>query len=302
MPSVLIVDDSPIDRVLLEGVLRKDPRMRIRLAKSGVEALTAVSESAPDVVVTDLQMPELDGLQLVTALAIHYPRIPVILITAYGSETLAVQALEQGAASYVPKSQVAAKLRDAVEHVLTLAHADRGYEQLGAGMELAEFRFSLENDFQATDHVVELVRQLVTSMGICDAGTQVRVGMALEEAVRAAMLRGNLELTQGEILEHTGRDDASVAWLAQRRQQPQFRGRRLRLHVKLELHTAVITVSHEGSPLTLGSAAVPTLSAALEAPDDRSIILMRAFMDEVSFSADGRGITLLKRRPTNNSD
>ena len=48
-------------------------------------------------------MPEINGLQLVAAMREKYPRIPVILMTSQGSEEIAVQALQQGAASYVPK-------------------------------------------------------------------------------------------------------------------------------------------------------------------------------------------------------
>ena len=74
MPNVLIVDDSPIDRVLIEGVLKKDPRIKTRLAQSGSDALAILGQWQPDIVVTDLQMPEMDGLQLVTAIRIHYPQ------------------------------------------------------------------------------------------------------------------------------------------------------------------------------------------------------------------------------------
>src|SRR5262249_38268582 len=130
MANVLIVDDSPIDRVLIEGLLRKDPRMKTTQAASAADALNAIGAEQPDVIVTDLQMPGMDGLELVTAVRIHYPRVPVVLITAHGSETLAMQALEQGAASYVPKAQLAHNLLAAVEQVLELARDNRGYEAL----------------------------------------------------------------------------------------------------------------------------------------------------------------------------
>src|SRR5262245_35314855 len=140
MPDVLIVDDSPIDRVLIEGVLKKDPRVKTRQANSGSDALATLGQWQPDVVVTDLQMPEMDGLQLVTAMRIHYPSVPVVLITAHGSEELAVRALEQGAASYVPKSQMAHNLLGVVEQVVELARDDRGYEALTQAVDYAHFR------------------------------------------------------------------------------------------------------------------------------------------------------------------
>src|SRR5262245_16407865 len=207
MADVLVVDDSPIDRMLIDGLLKKDHRMKITQAASGADALAALDENEPDLIVTDLQMPEMDGLELVTAVRIHFPHVPVVLITAHGSEELAVQALEQGAASYVPKSQLARNLLPAVDHVLDLAREKRGYEVLTQAMDYAELHFRTESDLAAIDRLVELVQQLAASIGVCNCGAQVRLGMALEEALRLAILRGNLELSPESLLALTGHTD-----------------------------------------------------------------------------------------------
>jgi CheY-like chemotaxis protein len=295
MPDVLIVDDSPIDRVLIEGVLRKDPRVKTRQAQSGTDALATLGQWQPDVVVTDLQMPEMDGLALVTAIRIHYPSVPVILITAHGSEELAVRALEQGAASYVPKSQLAHNLLGVVDQVVELARDDRGYETLSQAMEYAEFRFRAPNDFSTTDRLVELVQQLVASIGVCDTGGQVRLGMALEEAFRMAILRGNLELTPELLLVLGNHHEKSQQKLDARRAEAPYSGRRLAVHVKVTPEEARFVISHEGPPLALADRR-EDVAPALENPSDRSLILMRAFMDEVQFSPDGKSITLVKRK------
>jgi len=295
MPSVLIVDDSPIDRVLVEGVLKKDPRVKTRSAHSGSDALAILGQWQPDVVVTDLQMPEMDGLQLVTAIRIHYPTVPVVLITAHGSEELAVRALEQGAASYVPKSQLAHNLLGVVDQVVELARDDRGYEALTQAMEYAEFRFKAESDFATTDRLVELVQQLVASIGVCDTGGQVRLGMALEEAFRTAILRGNLELTPELLLAVSGHHEQSQRQLDARRNEAPYAGRRLAVHVKVTSDEARFVITHEGSPLAIAERR-EEVAPTLEDPSDRSLILMRAFMDEVAFSPDGKSITLVKRK------
>src|SRR5262245_37267955 len=200
MPNVLVVDDSPIDRVLVAGVLKKDRRMNVRQANNGAEALALLGDEQPDLIVTDLQMPEMDGLTLVTAVRIHYPRVPVVLITAHGSEELAVRALEQGAASYVPKTQLAGSLLPAVGQVLDMARENRSYATLSQAMEYAEFRFRAENDFATTDRLVQLVQQIAASLGVCDTGSEVRLGIALEEAFRLVILRGNLEIAPDMLL------------------------------------------------------------------------------------------------------
>ena len=296
MPSVLVVDDSPIDRVLIEGVLKKDPRMRTRTAVNGADALTSIAAAQPDVVVTDLQMPEMDGLALVTALRLHYPQIPVVLITAHGSEELAVRALEHGAASYVPKSQMANSLLGAVDQVLELARNNRSYTALADGMEYAEFRFRADNDWLVTDRLVELVQQLVASIGVCDVGGQIRLGMALEEAFRLTVLRGNLELTPELLLAVSGHHDQTDHWLEERRRTPPYAGRKIRVHVKISPTEARFRVAHEGPPLRIDEPADAAVPPEMENPTSRSLILMRAFMDEVLFDPEGTAVTLVKRQ------
>ena len=116
MTTVLVVDDSEVDRRLIGGLLEELPGCTIVYAKDGVEALEQVRDTAPDVIVTDLRMPKLDGLELVKTIRKHHPATPIVLITAHGSEILAVEALKQGAAGYVPKIHVGdtVRVRDAV--------------------------------------------------------------------------------------------------------------------------------------------------------------------------------------------
>jgi len=88
-----------VERVLVKGLLCKNPEYQVQLATNGLEAIAAYT---PDLVVTDLVMPEMDGLELVRTMRRRYPRVPVILMTAFGDESTAVGALEAGAASYIP--------------------------------------------------------------------------------------------------------------------------------------------------------------------------------------------------------
>src|SRR6202171_2127780 len=129
MPSVLVVDDSPIDRRLAMALLEKHDDLTVDCATHGVEALARVADGLTDIVVTDLQMPGMDGLELVRTLRCRHPLMPVVLMTAHGNEEIAVQALEQGAASYVSKTRLAENLADTVQHVLAMAQANRRHER-----------------------------------------------------------------------------------------------------------------------------------------------------------------------------
>ena len=75
---------------------------RWRPPRTVLAALVRMKQGLPDVVVTDLQMPEMDGLALIKMIRAHYPRVPVILMTAHGSEELAVEALEEARRATCP--------------------------------------------------------------------------------------------------------------------------------------------------------------------------------------------------------
>jgi two-component system response regulator AtoC len=98
--TVLLVDDEPGVLFTL-GELLVDRGHRAVSARSGEEALTKLDEA--DAVVTDLSMPKMSGLELLAQIAQRDPALPVILLTAHGSEKVAVAAMKQGAYDYVAK-------------------------------------------------------------------------------------------------------------------------------------------------------------------------------------------------------
>jgi CheY-like chemotaxis protein len=97
-PVVLLVEDSPTQRRLVHGVLQEAGNWDIVSAADGIEALELIADSPPSVVLTDLYMPRMDGLQLVEQVRARHPQVPVVLMTGLGSEDIAVKALRAGAA------------------------------------------------------------------------------------------------------------------------------------------------------------------------------------------------------------
>lgn len=201
MATILVVDDSAVDRALARELLGKEPHWKIEHAENCQEALMRMKESPPDVVVTDLQMPGMDGLEFVTVWCDFHSGVPVILMTAHGSESLALEALQRGAASYVPKSQLVDTLLVTVKQVLALARADRSHRRLIECLTTAECAFSLENDLALVHALVDLVQGIVGGTGLCDLAGRLRVGMALEQALHNALYWGNLEITLDDIEE-----------------------------------------------------------------------------------------------------
>ena len=154
MKTILIVDDSDVERRLAAALLMRNEELRsarIQFAENGKEALAILDDSQdkgrlPTLVLTDLVMPEMDGLELVKVIRQRYSQVPVVLMTAYGNEAIANDALRFGAASYVPKAQQSERLLSTVEQVLARCEADRGRHSLMACMQGIECSFLLDSD------------------------------------------------------------------------------------------------------------------------------------------------------------
>ena len=113
--NVLIVDD---DRILRRLVQKKFAALKDEfstlVAGDGVEAVEVMKEEAVSLVVTDLQMPEMDGFALLAHLSKNYPDIPVIVLTAFGTPKSKKKVLERGAAGFMEKPFVVEDLADKV--------------------------------------------------------------------------------------------------------------------------------------------------------------------------------------------
>ena len=100
--TVLVVDDDEEMRALIHDVLQ-DYGHRVRVASNGREALKQLSEENYAVVLTDLRMKEMQGIELLSEIKRTFPDINVILMTAFGSVDTAIEAMKQGACDYLIK-------------------------------------------------------------------------------------------------------------------------------------------------------------------------------------------------------
>jgi two-component system, LytTR family, response regulator len=111
--SVLLVDDEPLAQRRLMRLMRREPDLQVvGVASNGREALAAIRAHAPEIVILDVQMPEMDGFELVRSLDPEH--LPVIIfVTAY--ESYALQAFEVRALDYLLKPFKAARLHEALK-------------------------------------------------------------------------------------------------------------------------------------------------------------------------------------------
>jgi DNA-binding NarL/FixJ family response regulator len=115
---ILVVDDHPVVRHGLKTLLGGRPEWQIiDEAEDGVEAVDKANRLKPDVVVLDVSMPRMDGLEACRRIRKSVPEIEVLIVTQHDSPQMLREALSAGARGYVVKSNVARDLPAAVEAV-----------------------------------------------------------------------------------------------------------------------------------------------------------------------------------------
>ena len=299
MTRVLVVDDSPMDRRLAGRILEKAGDIEVFYAADGQQGLEQVEAHVPDLVLTDMQMPVMDGLRLVETLKKQYPLIPVVLMTAAGSEEIAVRALQLGAASYVPKKHLAEDLAEIVDRVLVMSVAQRKQARVLNRMKRWDTEFEIENDRDMVLSLSSHLQQNFTAMRICAESDGLRVGVALEEALLNAFYHGNLEVSS-QLREE---DYQKYVDLATRRcREVPYKHRRISVMASLSRSEAMFVIRDDGPGFDPSTLADPTDPDYLERPHGRGLMLMRTFMDEVTFNAAGNEVRMVKRATKDDSD
>ena len=151
--SILLVDD---DSSLLEllSLRLKAVGLTVKTAGSGAEALSLIPQCHPDLIITDLRMDEMDGMQLRKLIQQDYPTLPIIIITAHGTIKEAVEATSEGVFGFITKPIDNSELLDKIAKALTLGSGNPH------GKEVEDWRASILTRSQLMENLLSEVKRL----------------------------------------------------------------------------------------------------------------------------------------------
>lgn len=296
MVKILVVEDSAVDQMLVGGLLGKEPTWEIQFANDGREALALIDPDnpdslSPDVIVTDIQMPHVDGLELTRRVRREHPTLPVVLITSLGSEGLAVKALRAGATSFTPKSMMRADLIRTVKQVLEMAKRMRYTHDTESQPAPKQIAFVLENESSLIGPTIEHLQENLPSWSDRD---RLQIGMAMDEALVNAMHHGNLEVDSS--LRDSDDEQKYYDEVRSRKNVSPFCHRRVRVEAEFSEKHICVQISDDGRGFNPGAIPDPTEDDNLHKVSGRGLFLIRSFMDSVAHNATGNQITMTKLR------
>lgn len=212
MVRVLIADDHPIVRKGLRQVLSEQPDMEIVEAENGSEALRRIDESKFNVVLLDLSMPGLSGLEVLSQIKARQPEIPVLVLSGYPETEFAVRILRAGASGYLNKEMAPEELMQAIRVVMS----GRKY----IGPEVAELLANtLDGDrgelhASLSDREFQVLLLIGAGKTISEIAEQIALSVKTVSTYRARILekmnlKNNAELMRYVIENKVGTDKAA---------------------------------------------------------------------------------------------
>ena len=291
MPKILVVDDDALDRELAARYLVQLRDLTVIQAEDGAQALDRIAQDAPDLVLTDLQMPGMDGLELVQRIRSMHPLIPIILMTSFGTEQTVMRALVAGASSYVTKNDLEQDLVETVERVLEVAHATRLRSEIFRFLTRSETLFELENNPELISPLVGILQDNLQRLGFGDDSMRTQIGMALMEAIANAMFHGNLEI--GSELRRDSLDEYHKLAERRMREEP-YCLRRVHITATETRERSVYVIEDEGPGFDPGIQPDPTAPENMVSVCGRGLLLIRTFMDRIEYNEKGNRITMTK--------
>jgi DNA-binding response OmpR family regulator len=289
--QLLIVEDEEVVRDALAAYLSVRG-FSVETAEDGEVGLRLASEQGKyDLVLTDLTMPKMDGLEFLHRLRAAGDNLPVIVMTGYATVENAVQALKEGAADFVTKPLHFEELTQTIGRILEQrARTLRKDEAL----RLADtFKFDLtyrsaEIDLRTLRYYLEEVLTAINSFSQVEL---TNIVLAFEEAVTNAHEHGNLELSSQLKSDDDGGWEVYDRLRRERLKDPRYADRKLHLQISWGEGCFELKVKDQGKGFDHRAWAP---QADVSKCHGRGLTIIYGVMDEVTFNESGTEITMKK--------
>ncbi len=292
--KVLIVEDDPPSREFL-GEIVEGQGHKVCLAENGLEGLEQFKEFNPDLVFSDIQMPKLNGLELLQEIRKLDSGVIVVMNTAFGCEKYAVDALQLKANNYLKKPLRRSDLVPLLQKCARIVDKSAKPKSLPQKEPAAFFTLSLGNDL---DQISEAVESLILKTGNA-LGEEERldVKLGLTELLTNSVEHGNLELSSSDLakaLEHG--EEGKKNLYKYRQADPALAERKVKVGFKSNAHSCEWKILDQGSGFDWEKLLHEVDHGNLLNLEGKGIFLCRFHFDDLVFSGKGNLVTATKNR------
>lgn len=290
--NILIVDDDRATLDFMADAVENEGHY-VRTAENGEFALKVYSEFDPDMILTDIQMPEVDGLELLKTIRKEDSKTTIIVTTAFGSEDYAKRALSLGASGYINKPVRIGKLKEVLQECNDLVRNDARRKQTSDLIHTRNLSMSIENRMERVPAVAAML--VDEAYGYLDKELQAGIILGLGELISNAIEHGNLNITSEEKrMALAGRPSTMLNLYRSRLKNPELRDRLVHIDVSMSEEYCEWTIRDEGDGFDWMNMLQSPKDQDVNGLRERGIYLCRMRFDELTFEGKGNIVRVRK--------
>jgi YesN/AraC family two-component response regulator len=291
MKKILIIDDEKPVRDVLNIALTEEG-YALSLAANGKQGLEIFQEKEPDIVITDVMMPEMDGIEVTKKLKDVSDKVDVVIMSGFGTEELVIEALRAGASNYIKKPIAFDELFQILDTIIFKRENRKRIEVAKDVVFKEQKEIIIGNNISEVWGTVNQVLFNIHS-GISH-NTIEGISIGLYEIIINAIEHGNLDISY-EDKSRALKDNSYPELLSYRKVRADRQKKNVFINCRYTRDEMVVEVKDQGKGFDLDN--LPDLNnpEAIISDHGRGILLASLFFDEVNFREPGNCVELIKR-------
>jgi DNA-binding response OmpR family regulator len=300
LPTILVVDDEEVIRTTIQKKLNRDGYNVISFETSE-DLLSYLKNPNPkaDLIITDIRMPQMDGIELLRRINSLDEPIPVLIISGHGDVEDAIKALRYGASDYIRKPFDIGDITSAVKVILK-RKLEKKLSENFAKFKLSEKSvLEIPNDTDLINTVSYNFTKDLAPAGLFDNTTTENISLSLQEAIANAMFHGNFEIDSA--LRESGGIKEFNNEINKRKVLSPYKDRTVKVTYELTPDYVVYEITDQGPGFDYQIMPNPEDPENCLKNSGRGILIIRLNMDEVTWHDKGNIIRMKKYKTKNNS-
>ncbi len=290
MKKILIVEDEYPVRDVLKIALSENGYM-VYEAENGKQGIQMFIDNIPDIVLTDVKMPGISGIEVTKKIKEAQPDADVVIMTGYGSEELVIEAIRAGATNYLKKPVSFDELFNIFDHIIFKRENRKRFEVIKEGVIYEKKTVTINNDISKIWGIVNQV--LYNIPPVLGEKTIEGLKLGLYEILVNAIEHGNLGITakeKEESLKNTSYSDL----MNSRMNMANEKNRTVMIHSVYEVKKLTIEIIDQGVGFNYKELKTLADTETLMGIHGRGIILTSLYYDKLEFKGPGNTVVLEK--------
>ncbi len=256
-----------------------------------------LNEPSVSIVITDIRMPAIDGIDLTQRLKEFNPDIPIMVMTAYGDMKLTIKALRAGASDYISKPFDLKEIKYSIDRICNQNHRGQRYNEMLSYSTNSYIKLVIPSYKVDISLISVYISSHLYSLGFFNLTEKLNFSLAINEAVTNSNDHGNLELSSHlKDSEFEGQDHYTVK-KQERLKDEKYKSRTLTITIKTNLSTAEVVIEDEGNGFDVNELIKekdPLNIFMSEENHGRGLTLMQLYSDELDYNEKGNIVTITK--------